>query len=537
MKKIFISFLAVLMISTLILGSCGDKETTTPVTTEAAAKTTTTTTMSAVATTEPAATTETSKYGGTLRMAEGFQSGNSMGWFAENMFFTGGMETCLMVETLIKGNVDGTFSPLLATHWVIADDLKSITLTLRKGVKFHDGSDFNAEVAKWNMDQFTEAGCSEVAGITSVEIIDDYTIKINVTQWNNIMLSNLANAHMVSKAAFEARGGKEGLRWSPVGTGPFKFVSYDKDVLLKTERFDDYWDEGKPYLDSVEVHYIADPLTRSAAFEAGELDVITCDPSRVEYDLVQKGYNLVKGYSGFAYFAPDSKNADSPLSKVEVRQAIEYAIDRDAIIKAMGYGFFDVSYQFAYPGSAAYIDDLEVRSYNTDKAKELLASAGYPDGFDMEIFSGSTISADAVTAVQGYLSKIGINAKVNLLDTGAWGNDALTGWGVGFLCNVSPTQTNPHMGLNMFWTQTTPFNASTLKTDEFQALYNASASAKDVAPVLIQKVTQYIFDNAMFLPLYAVARVGILKSYVHDTGYYTEQYYSYWNPADAWFSK
>ena len=131
--------------------------------------------------------------------------------------------------------------------------MKSITFNLRKGVKFHDGSDFNAEVAKWNLDNMIKAEASAFASWASVDIIDDYTIRVNFTKWQSTLPMSFAEgnpwAPMVSKAAFE-KNGLEWMRANPVGTGPFKFESFQLDASLKVVRNPDYWIKGKPYLDA-----------------------------------------------------------------------------------------------------------------------------------------------------------------------------------------------------------------------------------------------------------------------------------------------
>jgi peptide/nickel transport system substrate-binding protein len=517
-----------------------------PAKTTAAPPATTTVQTTAPSATIPAKTTVpvtttglTPKYGGTFKYIDPRSPATTIGWWAEPGP-PAGLYACTMLEGLISVDFSGTSTPLLATSWTVAPDLKSVTFNLRKGVKFHDGSDFNAQVAKWNIDQYIAAKLSSVKDIASVDVVDDYTLKMNLKQYTNTLVSNtIAGLYMVSKAAFD-KGGKEGLRWNPVGTGPFKFVSYEPDVVLKVSRFADYWDKPKPYLDAIEAHFVQDILTAEASFEAGEVDAVGGDSAQQLYDLQQKGAVITRVYSGASTLIPDSKNAGSILANLKVRQAIDYAIDRDAIVKARGFGFWIPTYQFAPPEASAYIKDLPARTYNPDKAKQLLAEAGYSNGFKTTIFGDSSTSdKQATVAVQGFLSKVNIDAELKWLDFAGFVNLVMGGWKDGMLfCANGFNAGNLNFGIDFVWTQTAPFFPSVLKTDELQALVTASLISKDYNVALVQKALLYMHDTAMFLPLYCITRGHALKPYVHDTGMDSSlQLLMSWLPANTWLSK
>jgi peptide/nickel transport system substrate-binding protein len=344
---------------------------------------------------------------------------------------------------------------------------------------------------------------------------------------------------MVSPTAFQNNGGAEGMRWNPVGPGPFKFVSYVKDTSIKYTRFDGYWEKGKPYLDAIEIDFIADPLTRSASFLAGEADAVGADLGKTEYDIQQQGYSIVKCYSGIAELVPDSKNTDSPFANLKIRQAIDYAIDRAAIVKARGFGFKTPVQQMAFPDSKSYIQNLAERTYNPDKAKQLLTEAGYPQGFETTISASSAVVSDKdeLVAVQGYLAKVGITAKINYIDQGSYSSLRSTGWKNGLLMTNTGIDANPNTTITREISKSSPFFASLLKTDEFDALYQASLTSKEYDPALMQKIVQYIFDNAMVNYLWTVSRGDALYPYVHDTGLYSLQAWNFWHPGDAWLSK
>ncbi len=556
MKKLRFLFPILALLLALVITACSSTPTSpttsqpapttnTPATTSATTSSTTpanspgtTAPASTNATTSP--TTEAPKSGGTLRIIDPQVPGGSIGWIAEPTFLAG-LWLSPMLESLLEVDFSGNIKPKLATDYQVASDLKSIKLTLRKGVKFHDGTDFNATAAKWNLDQMLGAKLSATTDWTSVDVLDEYTIQINLKNYQNTMLNNLGSytGIMISPTAFEKNGGKEGMRWNPVGTGPFKFVKYTKDTSMTYVKFNDYWDKGKPYLDGIEIDFIADPLTRSASFMAGEADAVGGNLSKTEYDIQQQGYPVVSCYSGIAELVPDSKNADSPFANLKVRQAIDYAIDRDAIVKTRGFGFKSPVQQMAFPNSTAYIKNLEQRTYNPEKAKELLKEAGYPDGFETTISASSAVISDKdeLVAVQGYLAKVGITAKVNYVDQGSYSALRSSGWKNGLLMTNTGIDANLNTTITREIAKSSPFFASLLKTDEFDALYQTSLTSREYDPALMQKIVQYIFDNAMVNYLWTVSRGDVVYPYVHDTGLYTLQAWNFWHPGDAWLSE
>ncbi|MBI4296660.1 MAG: ABC transporter substrate-binding protein, partial [Chloroflexi bacterium] len=165
--------------------------------------------------------------------------------------------------------------PQLATDWKLSPDATSLTLTLRKGVKFHDGTELNAAAVKWNMEKRKAAKLGDYEEVTSIVILDDYTVKLNLSAFKNTSLVSLwfTGGQMFSPTAYEKMG-KDWAMFNPVGTGPFKFVSYERDQLLKMVRFDGYWEKGKPYLDGYYNYYFADITTLVLAFLKGDVDFV-----------------------------------------------------------------------------------------------------------------------------------------------------------------------------------------------------------------------------------------------------------------------
>jgi peptide/nickel transport system substrate-binding protein len=512
-KKYSLGILIIITILSLFLVSC---------------KTTTTTT-------KPATTSAQPKSGGTLKIGDA-QGPVSVGWPADRTFQNGaGCYPSVFFDTLIKADDKGNYLPNLATQWEVAPDKMSITLTMRKGVKFHDGSDWNAAVAKWNIDQLIAAKNSLYLTVTSVDIVDDYKIRLNMSTYANTMFTNLASTCVVSKDAFD-KNGQQWMMTHAVGTGPFKFDSFTPDVSVRGVRFDDYWG-GKPLLDAIELYVIKDAPTRAASFEKKEMDVANQDLSKTEYDLTQKGFVAIKRMISMYCLIPDSKNADSPFSKQKVREAVSYAIDRESICKSIGYGFWTPIYQYCLPGFSAYIPDLPARSYDPDKAKQLLSEAGYPNGFKSTFIVDNFVSdRDACAAIQGYLGKVGITLDQQLVDMATSATVATGGWRNGLFGAARALSPNINAALQQ-WTKDTAWWTSLDKTPEYYQLYMDSLTAKEYDPALAKKAVRNVFDNTTMIPVYTMVRGAIVQPYVHDTGFYTESNFWYWTPAKAWVSK
>ena len=155
---------------------------------------------------------------------------------------------------------------------------------------------------------------------------------------------------MVSPAAYE-KYGRDWLEKHSVGTGPFKFVSWEKDVSMKFERFDDYWQEGKPYLDAFELVVIADPMVAAASFMAGEVDVLADVSPKDARDIEVMGkYGISMSSAALSSVLTDYANPDSIFTDIRLRRAIEYAIDKQAICDTIGYGYWEPLNQGARPG-------------------------------------------------------------------------------------------------------------------------------------------------------------------------------------------
>jgi peptide/nickel transport system substrate-binding protein len=460
------------------------------------------------------------------------------------------------IENLIRFDNSGAPIPWLATGWTTDTKAMIITLNLRKDVNFHDGTPFNADACIWNLDRYQKtSGRAELAAVKSYEKVDDYTVKLNLSRLDSLLIANLGLAPglMVSPTAYNKAGTtdaekKEWAEKNPVGTGPFKFVSWQRDVKITYTKFDGYWQKGKPYLNGIEFIPIKDPMTQLASFQRGEVALLPQLDAKSAKDLEMMGkYKVLKSNVPQSIYSltPDSAHSDSVFSNIKVRQAVWHAIDMNAISNSLGYGYWQPLNQFAPKGSFAYNPDIKGYPYDPVKAKQLLAEAGYPNGFKTTILGQSIVPfPDMLAAIQNMMAKVGIDAKIDVLEQARFakiitGGKAEGGWKDGML--ITPWTTTPN--------EFAPWNrllAREVHAERYPSLdepeelqdYIAeavSAPTFDAMKASIMKLTKADTDKYCFnIWLYAMVNINARNVNVNNDGI---QIRTHWTPEDAWLSK
>lgn len=532
-----------LLASLLALGcsSPGATPSSTPPTTEATQSASpaavTSPSASTPAQTTTGATSSADKYGGVLKWIDRFVPSQPIGAPFDAPLSVPSEQVCL--AKIIGQNADGTLTPELATSWDIDASAQSpsITFHLRQGVKFQDGTDFNAQAVQWNLEQFkNDKMFANTVSQTSFDVIDNYTIRINYNEWKNAFPPSFAGiqGYMVSPTAYQ-NNGIDWLRWHMVGAGPFKQTDFQQDVSLTTARNPYYYEPGKPYLDGIQFLYVTDPLTQVALFKSGGAEVLQTDP-KTATEFQSPGYVIKTFPNACLALWPDSANPSSAWANEKVREAAEYAIDKTAIAKTFGYGYYDPAYQLPSPNSTAYDPAITGRTYDPAKAKQLLAEAGYPNGFKTKIIApNSGDNSNLVTALQSYLGAVGIQADIELpagakfasYMGGTWDNAVV----VGMIIEIA----NYNLSFNNFLSYPATLYKSTARPPDYPQLYADTLGSKDVDPALQQKVVQSLYDNDSVIPLYYTKSIWVLTDNVQDSGIGDKV--MYWNSQNTWLSK
>ena len=344
-----------------------------------------------------------------------------------------------IVETLFSFDQDMKLIPELATGYEMASD-KEWIINLRKGVVFHDGTPFNADAVIYSlrrvMDDPENKWHDRFDFVDSIAALDDYTIKITTKETYAPTLSALADVRIASIVSPAAKD----LKNHPVGTGPFKFVSYEPDVKLVLEKNENYW-KGPVKADGATISYISQPETRALMLEGGEADIVWALPAQWYETINDASSTIVISKDTMRTYFMFVNTAKPPLDKVQVRQAISYAIDREGIVKTALEGVAGTAavgfWPSYYPWSAN--DELDGYPYDPEKAKELLQEAGLTwDGqkwlyegqpFELVIKTYTSRPANKPSAelVASQLGKIGIKTSVTTLEGAAITSDMSKG--------------------------------------------------------------------------------------------------------------
>ncbi|SFS57947.1 peptide/nickel transport system substrate-binding protein [Sulfitobacter marinus] len=337
--------------------------------------------------------------------------------------FVGRIVYASLCDKLVDITPDLEIIPQLATSWVTSDDGTSVTMQLREGVLFHDGTAFNAEAVAANIERSQTMDesrrKSELKSITSTEVTGEYEIKLNLAGPDATLLAQLADraGMMVSPTAANAAGVDFGL--NPVCSGAFSFterVAQDKIVLTK---FADYWNADEIHFDSVTFLPIPDTTVRLANLQSGDIDMLerlaATDLTQANGDdsiVVESAVSL--GYQGITFNINNGEKGDNPWGNDKrLRQALSYAIDREALNQVVFEGAFAPGNQSFPSSSPWYNASLPLEGADVAKAKALLTEAGFADGIDLEVqVPNSTEPLAVMQVVQAMAAQAGINIQL-----------------------------------------------------------------------------------------------------------------------------
>ncbi len=449
-------------------------------------------------------------------------------------------------ESLFRPNAQGSVDPWLLESYETDPAGLTYTFHIRKGITFSDGTVLNAEVVKWNLDHYLEVGAKVAAllsSIDSVEIVDEYTVQLKLNTWSSILPYAFSRecGYMFSKEFYE-KNGDEYCQEHPCGTGPFTLESWERDISKRYVKRADYWG-GEVYLDAVEYIIYSDELVATAALETGEIDAylaISADNAQV---LDEAGFEVatcsVKSHSYLLCFNSLNESGKDPTGDVKVRQAMCHAIDVNALVEAVWHGYANVRNQFGV-GEHFYSDSVLGYDYNPEKAKALLAEAGYPNGFTIDFKTEDTVALkNAATIIQQYLAEVGITANLTIL-SGADGNAAEAGWGEGIWLHGSSVYVSAPMQMaSMFRKNLTGHVlglTNLLRPDDVDAALNLSvaASSEEEAVSAVGEANRLLLDEYCIIYNLAEApTIFVLSPKVKDSGI-GRDFYSVASLGTAW---
>jgi peptide/nickel transport system substrate-binding protein len=433
-------------------------------------------------------------------------------------------------DQLTRINDDSTFvSPGLASSWTISADRKTYTFHLRDA-KFSNGAPVTADDVVFSLGRtFNPKLCFYsflFAGVKSVAKVNAKTVRIVLQTPNTPFLESLSvfAAAIVPKALVSKD--PKGFAQHPVGSGPFSLKQFAKGQFTHLVRNPHYWQKGKPYLDEVMMEYVADDNTRILKLQAGEVDVATLIPY-TQIGLLNKGDTHVQIEPLFRWDGIWLNHAKPPLGDKKVRQALNYATDKEGLVKHVLAGQAEVA-NHMMPKHRYWRSDVKPYAYDIDKAKQLMAASSVPKGFSANVVvpSGDTIVAQVAQVIKQSWAQIGVKVTIQNLDAGT----AATNWvngdftiGTNWYVTSDVTAPDEPAGIEFDYSAPGGFHSAfaNYKSPAATSLIRRAAASHDekLRGKLFGQLQQLVMDDAYGVSLFfSPARTG-LKS--HVTNFHT----------------
>ncbi|NIV28901.1 MAG: hypothetical protein GWN58_05130 [Anaerolineae bacterium] len=330
-----------------------------------------------------------------------------------------------LFDHLVERDFEGNIVPGLALAWTIVDTA-TLEFALRDDVTFHNGEPFTAESVKFSVERMLaeeEApNQGKFTAIDGAEVVDDYTVRLILNRPDGTLFDSLTSRLAMLPPKYFEEVGAEGFAEAPVGTGPFSFVEWMPDDHVTLAANENYWEgsyKGKPMVDTVIFRPIPEAATRAAELEAGGVHIIQdVLPDQMD-DLEEAGLVVVADEAfqlQYVFLIADDETL--PTYDVKVRQALNYAVDVDAIIENLLAGLGSRIASPIGPGYLGYNPDVAPYPYDPQKAKDLLAEAGYAEGFETTLDVTTAGHTDVIDAVAGYLAEVGVTVEIQEYELG-----------------------------------------------------------------------------------------------------------------------
>jgi peptide/nickel transport system substrate-binding protein len=466
-------------------------------------------------------------YGGTLIYARNIDAKTldphfSAQWSERFMLYN-------IYNTLVYWDTDFNIIPELAQSWEILEDGTGIVFNLVPNAVFHDGTACDATAVKWNLDRIlnpdnnsNQRGQLEQA-VASVEATDPTTLFIALKKPWRPLLAALGErpGFVVSPTAVENSGDQFAL--NPVGSGPFKFVEWVPDSHIIVERFEDYWDEGKPYLDRIEMRHVPDTQVAVTMVRTGEAQLTDeVDPPMVEALADATDLHVVN-YESWRWNSMQMDVDKPPFDNTDFRQALAYGTDRETVLQLVFGGTGRV---MTHPiaGGWAYDPQLDsLMQYDPAKAQELLASSGVAGQTLTMTTDNTRINTDLVQLLQAQYQELGVNVQIETVDSADYFSlikDDTIPWGP---ANWTP-RADPDGLLRILWHSTGFQNSNGYNNPEVDRLLDEAAGIYDTekAAELYHEAERIIVEDASYVFIQAPAEFAVVRNEVGGFVYYPD---------------
>ncbi|MBX9451624.1 MAG: hypothetical protein KL801_07195 [Mesorhizobium sp.] len=415
----------------------------------------------------------------------------------------------VMFNTIFSLGKDSSINPELAERWEVLDQGKQLVLYLRSDVKFHDGAPFDAEAVRWNLEHRMEEEVNSPSRfqlrqiIESIDVVDTHTVRLNLTGPSPSLLGLLAQRDglMISPTAAQELGPDFGS--TPIGTGPFKFKQWDRGGSVIVEKNPDYWDEGKPYLDSIEYVLTNTPVVGIPRLLTGEVDVVV-PLTAVEIRTLEGRSDITIEQRPVSRWVSMQLRVDRPpYDDPKLRQAIAHAIDRERVVELTSNGKGDVAEGTVPPG--LWWHDVEQKSlpYDPERAKELLSEIENVEDLELTITSPpDSFYSQIAQLVQDQLEAVGLNVQIQAA-TSDWYSQVVQGK-ISFVPMRWAARPDPDGLFTLLFHSSSPSNSTGYSDPEVDRLIDEARSStdRDERRAMYFEVNRLIMEDLPYVPLF-----------------------------------
>jgi peptide/nickel transport system substrate-binding protein len=413
-----------------------------------------------------------------------------------------------VLQGLVKFNPKGELVPSLAESWKVSPGGLTYTFTLRRNVKFHNGTAFTAADVAWKFDRARNPQSGHThpeyfRDITKVETPNATTVVFRLRQPNSEFLMNLARPDSI----IGPRGRGEEQRTQPVGTGPFRFATWERGVGVRLERFGQYYVRGRPYLERVTFRFLPDQNAQFAALRAGDLDVLGYGVIPENALAVQQDANL-KLISGTSTteITVGMNNSRPPFDDLRVRRAMQYAVNKDELVRGVMMGFGTKIGSHRSPGESCYVDLSTFYQPDAARARALLSEAGYgpnnPLTFTFTLAAPYPYERRIGEAISAQLARVGVNARLEVVEWATWLSRVFRGadYQMTIIGHSEPNDIEIYANPNYYFRYNSTRFQQTLA--EYQRLNDANRSCnlmKDLQRMLAEDAVNVWVMNAPYI--------------------------------------
>jgi len=424
-------------------------------------------------------------------------------------------------EGLVRFDRNGDIVPALAVSWTLSDDALALTFQVRRGVRFHDGRPLTLAdiVAKFERALDPDSGHTNAGYYETIDtlVVDEeaHTVTFVLSRPTRSLLYDLARPDSIIYPADSVAS----QRRRPVGTGPFRFVEYREGSEVRLERFGDYYLEGVPHLDAVRFRIIGDASIRYAALRAGDVDLIGTSLPPEQYLQARQDPSLVATEgTATTEITLALNNARAPFDDLRVRQAITHAIDKDAIVDGAMFGLGTVIGTHMSPSEPYYLDLTDTYPYDPERARELLAEAGYPNGFevDFELPEPYALERRSGQVIAQQLAEVGIDVELSVVEWGTWIQRIFLGadYDMTIIGHSEPRDIDVYADPDYYFQYDNPAISTLLAEAE-------SAASRDAEIAAYREIARIIADDAVAVWVFSPPYLVAARADVH--GFWTDQ--------------